>query len=182
MPIKQLSPFIFVRGQGLSHKTSSPCLPCLRVCAFPSLGVNRNCCVLGPVSCERVLNSCQALWITLLQQQPYCVWPCPSSASHCHWAVWCQCGDRDPGPVCAGRLRGCQAGLRASVPFPSLFPQVNVMAVSICTREAYQSMKERNIDDGHIININRYARGECGISQGGFQQRNFHFPGWPMDA
>ncbi|NXR64551.1 DHR11 reductase, partial [Rhadina sibilatrix] len=31
---------------------------------------------------------------------------------------------------------------------------VNVMAVSICTREAYQSMKERNIDDGHIININ----------------------------
>ncbi|XP_033374827.1 dehydrogenase/reductase SDR family member 11 isoform X6 [Parus major] len=32
--------------------------------------------------------------------------------------------------------------------------EVNVMAVSICTREAYQSMKERNIDDGHIININ----------------------------
>ncbi|XP_069017428.1 dehydrogenase/reductase SDR family member 11-like [Embiotoca jacksoni] len=31
---------------------------------------------------------------------------------------------------------------------------VNVLALSICTREAYQSMKERNIDDGHIININ----------------------------
>ncbi|KAM4701669.1 dehydrogenase/reductase SDR family member 11 isoform 1-T1 [Discoglossus pictus] len=31
---------------------------------------------------------------------------------------------------------------------------VNVLAVSICTREAYQSMKERSIDDGHIININ----------------------------
>ncbi|KAM9000249.1 dehydrogenase/reductase SDR family member 11 isoform 2-T2 [Sarcophilus harrisii] len=31
---------------------------------------------------------------------------------------------------------------------------VNVLAVSICTREAYQSMKERSVDDGHIININ----------------------------
>uniref|UniRef100_K7GI33 Dehydrogenase/reductase 11 n=1 Tax=Pelodiscus sinensis TaxID=13735 RepID=K7GI33_PELSI len=31
---------------------------------------------------------------------------------------------------------------------------VNVMAVSICTREVYRSMKERNVDDGHIININ----------------------------
>lgn len=37
------------------------------------------------------------------------------------------------------------------------FLQVNVMALSICTREVYQSMKERNVDDGHIININRYA-------------------------
>ncbi|XP_012868531.1 PREDICTED: dehydrogenase/reductase SDR family member 11 [Dipodomys ordii] len=32
--------------------------------------------------------------------------------------------------------------------------QVNVLALSICTREAYQSMKEQNVDDGHIININ----------------------------
>ncbi|XP_029468573.1 dehydrogenase/reductase SDR family member 11 [Rhinatrema bivittatum] len=32
--------------------------------------------------------------------------------------------------------------------------EVNVLAVSICTREAYRSMKERNVDDGHIININ----------------------------
>ncbi|XP_041660985.1 dehydrogenase/reductase SDR family member 11-like [Cheilinus undulatus] len=31
---------------------------------------------------------------------------------------------------------------------------VNVLALSICTREAYQSMKERNVDDGQIININ----------------------------
>ncbi|XP_036612992.1 dehydrogenase/reductase SDR family member 11 [Trichosurus vulpecula] len=31
---------------------------------------------------------------------------------------------------------------------------VNVLAVSICTREAYQSMRERSVDDGHIININ----------------------------
>ncbi|KAM8835297.1 dehydrogenase/reductase SDR family member 11-like [Synchiropus picturatus] len=31
---------------------------------------------------------------------------------------------------------------------------VNVLALSICTREAYKSMRERNVDDGHIININ----------------------------
>ncbi|XP_073342924.1 dehydrogenase/reductase SDR family member 11-like [Pagrus major] len=31
---------------------------------------------------------------------------------------------------------------------------VNVLALCICTREAYQSMRERNVDDGHIININ----------------------------
>ncbi|XP_061683723.1 dehydrogenase/reductase SDR family member 11-like isoform X2 [Syngnathoides biaculeatus] len=31
---------------------------------------------------------------------------------------------------------------------------VNVLALSICSREAYRSMKERNVDDGHIININ----------------------------
>lgn len=32
--------------------------------------------------------------------------------------------------------------------------EVNVLALCICTREAYQSMKERNVDDGHIIHIN----------------------------
>ncbi|XP_045842280.1 dehydrogenase/reductase SDR family member 11 isoform X5 [Meles meles] len=31
---------------------------------------------------------------------------------------------------------------------------VNVLGLSICAREAYQSMKERKVDDGHIININ----------------------------
>ncbi|XP_039453983.1 dehydrogenase/reductase SDR family member 11-like [Oreochromis aureus] len=34
---------------------------------------------------------------------------------------------------------------------------VNVFGLSICAREAYQSMKERHVDDGHIININRTA-------------------------
>lgn len=52
------------------------------------------------------------------------------------------------------------------------------MAVSICTREAYQSMKERNIDDGHIININRYTGWECRICHVGLEQRSFHLSGW----
>ncbi|XP_068583984.1 dehydrogenase/reductase SDR family member 11-like [Cebidichthys violaceus] len=44
---------------------------------------------------------------------------------------------------------------------------VNVLALCICTREAYRSMKERDVDDGHIININsmsghRVARGADG--------------------
>uniref|UniRef100_A0A8C2JD83 Dehydrogenase/reductase SDR family member 11 n=1 Tax=Cyprinus carpio TaxID=7962 RepID=A0A8C2JD83_CYPCA len=36
--------------------------------------------------------------------------------------------------------------------------QVHVIGLSVCTRETYQSMKERKVDDGHIININ----GMCG--------------------
>lgn len=39
---------------------------------------------------------------------------------------------------------------------PCVLRQVNVLALSICTREAYKSMTERNVDDGHIIHINRY--------------------------
>ncbi|XP_070572622.1 dehydrogenase/reductase SDR family member 11-like isoform X4 [Ptychodera flava] len=31
---------------------------------------------------------------------------------------------------------------------------VNVLALSICTREAVKQMMERNVDDGHIIHIN----------------------------
>ena len=32
---------------------------------------------------------------------------------------------------------------------------INVLALSNCTIQAFQSMKERGVDDGYIININR---------------------------
>ncbi|KAL7986950.1 hypothetical protein Chor_005869, partial [Crotalus horridus] len=48
-----------------------------------------------------------------------------------------------PEPLLSGKTEGWRTMI-----------DVNILAVSICTREAYQSMKERNIDDGHIININ----------------------------
>ncbi|XP_063220370.1 dehydrogenase/reductase SDR family member 11-like isoform X2 [Bacillus rossius redtenbacheri] len=35
--------------------------------------------------------------------------------------------------------------------------EVNLLALSICTREALQSMKERSVDDGHIVHINSVA-------------------------
>jgi NAD(P)-dependent dehydrogenase (short-subunit alcohol dehydrogenase family) len=33
---------------------------------------------------------------------------------------------------------------------------LNVLGLSLCTKEALQSMKERGVDDGHIIHISRY--------------------------
>ncbi|XP_028938185.1 dehydrogenase/reductase SDR family member 11 isoform X2 [Ornithorhynchus anatinus] len=47
-----------------------------------------------------------------------------------------------PEPLLTGGTEGWRAML-----------DLNVLAVSICTREAYRSMQERNVDDGHIINI-----------------------------
>jgi NADP-dependent 3-hydroxy acid dehydrogenase YdfG len=32
---------------------------------------------------------------------------------------------------------------------------VNVLALSVCTREALRSLNERNKDEGHVIHINR---------------------------
>ncbi|KAG8451119.1 hypothetical protein GDO86_003401 [Hymenochirus boettgeri] len=48
-----------------------------------------------------------------------------------------------PEPLLTGKTEGWRTMI-----------DVNVLAVSICTREAYHSMRERNVDDGHIININ----------------------------
>ena len=36
--------------------------------------------------------------------------------------------------------------------------QVNVLGVCVFTREFMTQLKERGVDEGHIININRYCR------------------------
>ncbi|XP_051963146.1 dehydrogenase/reductase SDR family member 11-like [Xyrauchen texanus] len=48
-----------------------------------------------------------------------------------------------PEPILSGKTSGWRTMM-----------DVNIIGLSVCTREAYQSMKERNVDDGHIININ----------------------------
>ncbi|XP_052473080.1 dehydrogenase/reductase SDR family member 11-like [Carassius gibelio] len=52
-----------------------------------------------------------------------------------------------PEPLLSGKTSGWRTMM-----------DVHVIGLSVCTREAYQSMKERKVDDGHIININ----GMCG--------------------
>ncbi|KAM9318986.1 dehydrogenase/reductase SDR family member 11-like [Pholidichthys leucotaenia] len=63
-----------------------------------------------------------------------------------------------PEPLLSGKTSGWKNML-----------DVNVVALSICTREAYQSMKERNVDDGQIINLNSI----CGHVV--IPQRDIHF-------
>lgn len=36
---------------------------------------------------------------------------------------------------------------------------VNVLGLSICTQQAFKLMKSSGVDDGHIVHINRWARG-----------------------
>jgi NAD(P)-dependent dehydrogenase (short-subunit alcohol dehydrogenase family) len=33
--------------------------------------------------------------------------------------------------------------------------ELNILGLSVCTKEAIKSMKERGVDDGHIVHINR---------------------------
>ncbi|XP_041654252.1 dehydrogenase/reductase SDR family member 11-like [Cheilinus undulatus] len=64
-----------------------------------------------------------------------------------------------PEPLLSGKTSGWKNML-----------DVNVLALSICTREAYQSMKERNVDDGQIININSV----CGHQVYNFADGHFY--------
>lgn len=148
LPVKQLSPLISGRGQG--------CLTKLGICASPAQ---------TPCDCSPELGRSLRWGVQQACSVRMCISLC--------WRLQelLQVGDWNLHPqlrACGGQVKGCQAGLLVLVASSFLFPQVNVMAVSICTREAYQSMKERNIDDGHIININRYAGGNVGSATWAF--------------
>ena len=39
--------------------------------------------------------------------------------------------------------------------FELICVQVNVIALMICTREAVKLMREKGIDDGHVVHISR---------------------------
>ena len=41
--------------------------------------------------------------------------------------------------------------------FELICVQVNVIALMICTREAVKLMREKGIDDGHVVHISRFV-------------------------
>ncbi|GAB5580818.1 dehydrogenase/reductase SDR family member 11 [Prionailurus iriomotensis] len=75
--------------------------------------------------------------------------------------------------VLMGQGCGLAGALELRYFFRPLFDEgVNMLALSICTREAYQSMKEWKVDDGHIININSCISPEVVETQFSFKLHN----------
>jgi len=50
--------------------------------------------------------------------------------------------------------------------------ELNLLGLSICTKEALQSMKERGVDDGHIIHIGRCSNLAIAITDKKFAIEN----------
>lgn len=88
--------------------------------------------VLVPLKCDLTNEEEILSMFSVIKEQHKGVDVCINNAGLAH-----------PEPLLSGTTSGWKNML-----------DVNVLALSICTREAYQSMKERNVDDGHIININ----------------------------
>uniref|UniRef100_A0A3Q1EE37 Dehydrogenase/reductase SDR family member 11 n=2 Tax=Acanthochromis polyacanthus TaxID=80966 RepID=A0A3Q1EE37_9TELE len=88
--------------------------------------------VLVPIKCDLTKEEEILSMFATIKEQHNGVDVCINNAGLAH-----------PEPLLAGKTSGWRNML-----------DVNVIGLSICTREAYQSMKERNVDDGHIININ----------------------------
>jgi NAD(P)-dependent dehydrogenase (short-subunit alcohol dehydrogenase family) len=51
---------------------------------------------------------------------------------------------------------------------------LNLLGLSICTKEALQSMKERGVDDGHIIHISRCSNFATVITDNEICNSNFN--------
>ncbi|XP_051814236.1 dehydrogenase/reductase SDR family member 11-like isoform X5 [Acanthochromis polyacanthus] len=88
--------------------------------------------VLVPIKCDLTKEEDILSMFATVKVQHKGVDVCINNAGLCH-----------PEPLLSGKTSGWRNML-----------DVNVVGLSICTREAYQSMKERNVDDGHIINLN----------------------------
>ncbi|KAM9853841.1 dehydrogenase/reductase SDR family member 11-like [Aulostomus maculatus] len=88
--------------------------------------------VLVPFKCDLTVEEEIVTMFSAIKAQHKGVDVCINNAGLAH-----------PDPLLSGKTSGWRNML-----------DVNILALSLCTREAYQSMKERNIDDGHIININ----------------------------
>ncbi|XP_061733362.1 dehydrogenase/reductase SDR family member 11-like [Nerophis ophidion] len=91
--------------------------------------------VLVPFKCDLTSEEDIASMFSAIKAQHKGVDVCINNAGVAH-----------PEPLLSGRTSGWKNML-----------DLNVLALSICSREAYQSMKDRNVDDGHIININSMA-------------------------
>ncbi|KAM3602508.1 uncharacterized protein V6R79_005435 [Siganus canaliculatus] len=87
--------------------------------------------VLVPIKCDLSIEEQILTMFTTIKQQHKGVDVCINNAGLAH-----------PDPLLNGKTSSWKNMM-----------DVNILALSICTREAYQSMKERNVDDGHIINI-----------------------------
>ncbi|XP_047451157.1 dehydrogenase/reductase SDR family member 11-like [Mugil cephalus] len=88
--------------------------------------------VLVPFKCDLTIEEDIQTMFSAIKAQHKGVDVCINNAGLAH-----------PEPLLSGKTSGWKNML-----------DLNVLALSVCTREAYQSIKERNVDDGHIININ----------------------------
>lgn len=114
------------------NRTSAPPLPkppvaaalviaqrggAVRVCAFPSVGINRNCHASGPVSCERGFKLMSgSVGRAGLRGAPWFSSSHPACGlvpAHHHRAAWGLCGAHGPWLCVCREAPRCQAGLLA---------------------------------------------------------------------
>ncbi|KAM9318132.1 dehydrogenase/reductase SDR family member 11-like [Pholidichthys leucotaenia] len=89
------------------------------------------CGVLVPIKCDMTNEEEILSMFSVIKGQHRGVDVCINNAGLAH-----------PEPLLSGKTEGWKNMI-----------DVNILGLSICTREAYQSMKERKVDDGHIINL-----------------------------